>query len=349
MTRKIGFSIIIGFLLVAFMPANILAGSADIQKLYEAAKAEGEVIWHVFGPTGPWEPMVKEFEEKFPGVDVKPFGHSVSRMPARLITESQAGKLTLDIPIANPQAIGPLLERDMLLKEDWAKISPGLESEKLLMDGYFLNITDDPLVWVYNTDLVKKSEVPKSWDDLLDPKWKGHQISIRAMAGHLIGLYPRWRENPDEVIAYLKKLNKQEIQFAANLGEAFGRVANGECKLGIMRSNSFLNMKNDGAPVALCPIGPAVTTPTGNVLLKDVPHPNAARLLIGWIHSSEGAASAMKANNVGIITGPDSTPSARLLSKAGIKFIRVAITAEDCKDYNAFEKAGNAAMGWGKK
>lgn len=349
MTRKIGSLIIIGLLMVAFMPSNILAGPADIQKLYEAAKAEGEVIWHVFGPTGPWEPMVKEFEKKYPGIDVKPFGHSVSRMPARLITESQAGKLTLDIPSVNTQAIGPLFERDMLLKEDWAKISPGLEPQKVLMDGYFLNVTDDPLIWAYNTDLVKANEVPKSWDDLLDPKWKGHQISIRAMSGHLIGLYPKWRENPDDVIAFLNKFNKQEVQGAANLGEAFGRVANGECRLGVMRPNSFLNMKADGAPIEICPIGPAVTTPTGNVLLKGIPHPNAARLLLGWIHSAEGAAEGMKANNVGIITGPDSTPVAKLLDKTGIEFKRVAVSAEDCNDYNAFEKAANAPMGWGKK
>ena len=349
MTRKIGSLIIAGFLMVAFMPATNWAGPAEIQKLYEAAKAEGEVVWHVFGPTGPWEPIVKAFEKKYPGVDAKPFGHSVSRMPARLITESQAGRLTLDIPSANPQYIPPLLERNLLVKEDWVKFIPGLVTERILMDGYFLNVTDDPLVWVYNTDLVKRNEIPKSWDDLLDPKWKGHQISIRAMGGHLIGLYPRWRKNPDAVIAYLKKLNKQEIQGAANLGEAFGRVANGECKLGVFRSNSFINMKNDGAPIGLCPIGPSVTTPTGNVLLKDVPHPNAARLLLSWLHSPEGAAVSMKANKIGVITGPDSTPSARLLSGAGIKFIRVATTTEDCKDYMAFEKAANAAMGWGKK
>jgi len=349
MARRIAFFIIVGFIMVAFMPANNWAGPAEIQKLYVAAKAEGEVVWHVFGPTGPWEPIAKAFEEKYPGVDAKPFGHSVSRMPARLITESQAGNLTLDIPSANPQYILPLLKRNMLVKEDWAKIIPGLESERVLMDGYFLNVTDDPLVWVYNTDLVKKNEVPRNWDDLLDPKWKGYQISIRAMAGHLIGLYPRWRENPDEVIAYLKKFSKQELQGGANLGEVFRRVANGECKLGIFRSNSFINMKNDGAPIGLSLIGPAVTTPTGNILPKNIPHPNAARLLLSWLHSPEGAAVAVKAAKIGVITGSESTPSARLLKKAGIKFIRVATTGEECKNYMEFEKVANAVMGWGKK
>ncbi|MFW2369065.1 MAG: ABC transporter substrate-binding protein [Desulforhopalus sp.] len=333
----------------AMIPAKSGAGTMEIEKLYEAAKAEGEVVWHVFGPAGPWESVAKAFEEKYPGIDVKPFGHSVSRMPARLITEAQAGKLTVDVPSANPMYILPLLERDMLLKEDWGKIVPDLNPEVVLMDGYFLNETDDPLIWVYNTNLVKEDEVPKSWEDLLDPRWKGHQISVRAMAGQLIGLYPKWKENPDEVIAFLKKLNAQELQSAANLGEAFRRVATGECKVGIFRSNSYLKMKSDGAPIAIAPIGPAVTTPTGNILLKGAAHPNAARLLLSYLHSPEGAAVAAEAVKIGVITGPKSTPTAELLTSAGMKFERIANTLEECEDYMAFEKAANEAMGWGKK
>jgi iron(III) transport system substrate-binding protein len=349
MLKRTVYFIIVGFLLLAFMPSNNWAGPAEIQKLYEAAKAEGEVIWHVIGPAGPWEPVAKKFEEKYPGIKVKPFSHSLSAMPARLITEAQSGRITLDVASCNPQYITALIERGLLEKVDWSQIIQGFNSERLLMDGYLLNITDDPLFWGYNTDLVKKEDVPKSWNDLLDPKWKGHQISIRAMGEQLIGLYPQWLEKPDEVMTFLKKLQAQEIQGAANIGDAFRRVATGECKIGIFRSNEFLTMKNEGAPLGLCPIGPAVVTPTGNILPKNVPHPNAAKLLISWLHSTEGAAVIEEANNRAVITGPDSTNTAKFLSGAGIKFIRIANTAEECAKYLEFEKAANEAMGWGIK
>ena len=351
MTKKMVFRLTLIFFAAALISVNVWAqpGSAELQELYNAAKAEGEVIWHVIGPGGPWEPVAKMFAKKYPGIKVKPFSSSLSRMPARLITEAQSGKITLDVASCNPQYIIPLLERDLLVKLDWSKLIPGLNPDKVLMDGYFLNITDDPLFWVYNTDLVKENEAPKSWDDLLDPRWKGYKISIRAMAGQLIGLYPRWSEKPNEVIAYLKKLRDQEIQGAANIGDAMRRVASGECKVGIFRSNEFILMKEQGAPLGFCPIAPAVVTPTGNILPKGVPHPNAAKLLLSWIHSPEGAAEIKKANHRAVITGPDSSSSARVLHEAGVKFIRVANTAEECKEYMAFEKAANAAMGWGIK
>ena len=342
MTKKL-FATVICLSITLFSINGFAAPSESaIRELYQAAKAEGAVVWQVPGSVAMWKPVVKTFREKYPDIDLKVFSGNLSAMPARIITEARAGKLSLDLATSNPESMLPLIERDALEKFDPSATSD-LNPDILFMNGLLHNYGDTPLVWVYNTKLVSKKDVPRTKEDLLDPKWKGNKIGLRGIGKTVSWLLPEWRENPQKVVSYLEKLREQEIFWAARMFEQYKRVATGECMIGIYRTSGFFNMKKDGAPIALCPISPGVSTPTGAILPKGVQHPNAARFLLSWLDSSEGRTAL---DNIRFSPGDpcDASAVARLLCDNGIKHMRIATTAEGAKEYLNFQKDVTKAL-----
>jgi iron(III) transport system substrate-binding protein len=291
--------------------------------------------------------MAKAFEAKYPGIKVRTFSSRGSQMPARIITEAAAGKLSVDVgTCAGLDELLPLLERDLIASYDWTKISD-LNPEDMLFDGRLIPHHDAPMVWVYNPTLVAKKDIPRSWDDLLDPMWKGSKISIRTNANNLAGLYPAWQKDPEKVIQYLGQLRKQEIMPAPGGVMGASRVATGETPIGVVRSVLVPVFERKGTPLPLSPIGPAVASPFAfyTPKAKGVPHPNAARLFIGWTHTKEGMAAFVKAGR-----GPgapcDASTVAKLLCDNGIEFIRINKTIEGIKEFRKFVGEAAKAMGW---
>jgi iron(III) transport system substrate-binding protein len=236
-----------------------------------------------------------------------------------------------------------LIERDILEKYDPSK-TVDVRADTILMNGFFHTLGDSPLFWVYNTNFVPKSDVPRSWEDLLLPKFKGSKISLRRLAEHLSGLYPEWRKNPEKIIQYLKQLKTQEVMWAIRLQDANNKVANGECLIGVFRVDGYTRMKKEGAPIEIAPISPSAGSPTGGMLVKGVAHPNAARLFIAWMHSREGRAALDKVDS-GLAAPCDASAFARTLCDKGIKFALLSTTAEEVTAYLAFENAAAEALG----
>jgi ABC-type Fe3+ transport system substrate-binding protein len=157
-------------------------------------------------------------------------------------------------------------------------------------------------------------------------------------------MYLEWQKNPTKVIQYLEQLRKQEIMWASNTQEAYNRVATGECMVGVFRSNGFTKMKQDGAPIELAPISYAVSSPTGAILVEGVPHPNAARFLVSWLHSPEGR-GALEEIGFSLAEPCDASAFARVLCNTGIKFAQLSKTMEEAKKYLVFQDDAAKALG----
>jgi len=343
MKKKVS-AVVIGLAAMFLAVASFAATSPQaLQDLEKAAKAEGQFIWQVPGTTDNWQPVADKFQAKYPEIKVLVFAASSAAMPARIITEARVKRFTFDLASANPEWVLPLIERDLLEKYDPSKLTD-VRPNTIIMSGLFHNFGDSPLFWVYNTNLVSKNDVPRTWNDLLHPRFKGSKISLRRLAQHLSGLYPEWRKTPDRIIQYLKQLKAQEIMWAIRLQDANNRVANGESLIGVFRTDGFTRMKKEGAPIEIAPISPAVGSPSGGMLVKGVAHPNAARLFIVWLHSPEGRA-ALDTVDSSQAAPCEASPFARVLCDKGIKFILSSTTIEEVKEYLAFEKAAAEALG----
>ena len=151
----------------------------------------------------------------------------------------------------------------------------------------------------YNTNLVKPGEVPKSFEDLLDPKWKGKI----AWSGTVIGamLFITGVRNfmgEEKALAYLQKLAKQDIVPIASANRVVvDRVMAGEYALCL---DAFLHhpiiSARKGAPVAPLPLDPVLTVVSSVMLPKAPPHPYAAMLFIDYLLSKDGQAKLQGAD-----------------------------------------------------
>jgi len=347
MIKKTVFIII--YLSVVLFSINGFTAPSEraIQDLYQDAKKEGKLLWQVLGSASNWKVVVDAFEAKYPGIKVTAFSAVSSRMPARIITEAAARKLSVDVGICSGvDEMLPLLERDLLDSYDWAKISD-LNPEDILFDNRLILYHDNPMIWVYNPKLVLKKDLPRSWEELLDPKWKGNKLSVRTNGNNLAGLFPTWQKNPQKVIHYLEQLRKQDIMPAPSGVVAFSRVASGETPIGLVRSTLVPIFKKRGTSLQLCPIGPAVASPFAlyTPKTKGIQHPNAAKLFIGWATTKE-AMEALVSTGRGFATPCDASPVAQLLCDNGIELIRICKTIEEIKQFREFINEADRAMGW---
>jgi iron(III) transport system substrate-binding protein len=295
-------------------------GGDSLPKLYEAARTEGKLLWQYLGAIEPQQPVVNAFNARFPGVTLTIFSLAATDAPTRIITESKAGRLSMDVSSQFPYFASPLLERDLLVKYDWTQL--GISGSDIMLDGAFVSINDAAPVWVYNTNLVSAKEVPKTWDDLLAPKWKGSKISLRGTTTPFTPLFFEWRNNPQKVVDYLKKLQGQEVLAGKRNAEVAGRIANGECPIGSLPLSIYIDIMKGGAPVRLAPISPSAGSPSGVVIPKGAPHPNAAKLFIGWLFTPE-ARKILYEMGEGPATPCDASVAAKMLCENNIKFVSI--------------------------
>jgi iron(III) transport system substrate-binding protein len=157
------------------------------------------------------------------------------------------------------------------------------------------------LTTTYNTDLVSEADAPKTFEDLLDPRWKGKMVwsDTRGISGPpgFIGnvLQTMGQEKGME---YLRKLATQDI--AANPGSqraAIDTVIAGQYEIGLMTYNHHaLISAGKGAPIAWVKMEPLVANLGAISLIKGAPHPNAAKLFLEYFYSKEGAEVIRDAN-----------------------------------------------------
>ncbi len=314
-----------------------------IKELYQAAKTEGRVIYQVPHAESIMKPLNDAFQAKYPDIKISIFSYSSGRMGTRIITEARAGKLTLDVAITRPQYCLPLLERDLLLKYDWTRL--GVPSEEILLDGSFVSMYENPYVWMRNKNLVSEAQQPKTWEDVLDPRWKGFKIILRSSVTTFAPLFPIWKKDRQKAVDYLERLKKQETIPSARVVEMVIKVATGEVPIGRPSLGTMLDRMKVGAPLAICPIDPTADFPYGAVVPKGVPHPNAAKFFIAWLGSPEGK-DAWGKIGYGLASPPEASYLARVLADNNIKYIRLS-TVEDVLLFEGeFSKMVLNIMGW---
>jgi iron(III) transport system substrate-binding protein len=167
------------------------------------------------------------------------------------------------------------------------------------------DVTDPDSYWVgtnyfvnnvaINTDLVPAADAPHQWSDLLDPKWKGKMAwgsSQSSSAGPgFIGLMLKdlGEEKGTAFIAAMAKQNIAGIPVAAR--QVLDQVIAGEYAVGLMTFNHHAVISARlGAPVKWLPFSPSLVTVNTASILKDAPHPNAAKLFLDFMVSDEGQA-----------------------------------------------------------
>jgi len=138
----------------------------------------------------------------------------------------------------------------------------------------------------FNTKLVKKQDVPKTYEGLLDPKWKGQKIGVDTSAGILHALMPVWGK--EKSIAYFRQLAAQNPVPKDSTSLIAQLLGAGEMPLAIGSAHLYELFSRKGAPVDWIPLEPAVVRVIPTTLGAKSRHPNAAKLLYDYLIAREG-------------------------------------------------------------
>ncbi len=257
--------------------------------LIEAAKKEGKIVWYTAVDINVAEALAKKFEAKYPGVAVKVERTGGERIYQRVGQETASKIYAVDVLHSSDAAHFIVWKRDGLLTpfvpEDVAKHFPAEHKDP---DGMFASWRVYLSVIAYNTNLVKAEDAPKSYADLLDPKWVGKMVKSHPgysgstmTATHQISRDLGWE--------YLEKLSKQKIMQVQSASDPPKKLALGERAVMADGVDYLLYlMKDKGQPVEVVYAKegtPLIIGPSG--VAKNAPNPNAARLFHLWSFTAE--------------------------------------------------------------
>lgn len=282
------------------------APSPALQELAAAAVKEGRLLIYDALPAETMEPVFAAFRAKYPeiAIDYVNAGGATGII-ARVAQESRAGAQTADVVPLATESVGGLEEtigiRTVLQAVDW----PSLGVPAGLVAAY--PNPEDQIAVKYNSGLwsiiYNKDEVSSDlkWNDLLDPKWKG-KVGLSQTLSIWVNLSRKWGEQ--QVVDYMTKLiNEQEARIFGRTSEIVPAVSSGELAVAVVQRHSALPSIDSGAPVAVSATDDVVVN-SGTLIGVPVhaAHPNAAKLFIAWLVSSEGQTVYDKATRRGLLS-----------------------------------------------
>jgi len=260
----------------------------DRQRLLEdGAKAEGSLVYYTSNSTQ--EAIAAEFMKKYPFVKVQTLRAQDTDLRRRLSEEYQANNVQADILEVLATGMAQFQLQGILL-EYW---TPELASydESTMSKGknggvYYLGDREGYTVLGYNTKLVSAADAPKTYDDLLNPKWKGKMaVATSSLSVEWVGTMVE-AKGAD----FVNKLKAQDIK-AQNVSVAalLNLVISGEVPLSPTIGISNVELaKQSNASVAWVALEPVHTTLGATGILTKARHPNAAVLFMDFIHSQAG-------------------------------------------------------------
>jgi iron(III) transport system substrate-binding protein len=253
----------------------------DWSKVVEAAKKEGHVVlYSAFVGLATHQQLKKEFEATY-GITVDILEARASEVRERIRIEQTAGRFSADVSENGRTTTTLQIAQDHVFDPYGPLPSRGhLRPE---FHGGEIRLPIFAIVYgiLVNTRLVKPEDEPKSWLDLADPRWKGKILSddFRALGGGGVLFYVLEEHFGRD---FMEKLAKQDIKFSREIPANERRIARGELPIYIPDSlTSIPELK--GLPVKL--VAPKEGLPYIGydlALLKNAPHPNAARLLMEY-------------------------------------------------------------------
>jgi iron(III) transport system substrate-binding protein len=251
-----------------------------IKKLIEGARTEGSLVWYAPDREELTELRIQLFKEIYPDA-IRKFVTPRIRsdvMIDRLLTEERAGKYQADVVwIRLPQV--PVMLREGLLAK-YVAIEDGQIPQRLKIGSEWRSLGNRLFHIMYNTKIVAANDAPKSWQDLLDPKWKGKLILDDASYDWFVGMLDYMGEAKG--LEYMKKLAGNGLQIQQRRSNVENMVSAGEVPIMVTNSGtSTADRAAQGEPVAFVKDPrPPIAYGEGLSIMRNTTHPHAAALFI---------------------------------------------------------------------
>ncbi len=275
-------------LLTILLAAPLRANTHET--LIEGAKKEGSLVLYTSMTVEQAQKLNDAFRVKYPFLQVQMFRAVGERLLTKIMTETQAGRFDFDVVQSAETQAYFLKKRNLLAKylsPELKNLQPGFFDS----EGFWAAIYMMPNVIGYNTRMIKRSEVPVSDEDLLNPKWRG-----KIGMDHTKPEWFSWklkRLGQEKGLAYMKRLGTQEFKLYSGLTIITGLLAAGEFPLVL---NTYIHNAEDakrkGAPVDWLAQDPVFTKFQPIGVAAKAPHPNAAKLFVDFMLSKRDKESS---------------------------------------------------------
>jgi iron(III) transport system substrate-binding protein len=315
----------------AVIAAATYTGADRTARLIEGAKKEGnQLTIYTSAPTDDMAVFIGAFEKKY-GIKVKVWRSGSENVLQRAVTEGRAGRFEPDVIDTN----GPELEslhREQMLQAVKTPFLADLIKPAILPHGEWISSRLNIFTQAYNTTQIKPADLPKTYYDLLNPKWKG-KLGVEA-------------EDTDWFASVVMELGEAKgLQLFRDIVKTNGisvrkghtllanLVASGEVPMSLTIYNyKAEQLHSKGAPIQWFAISPAFARPNGIGMLRRAPHPNAAALYFDFM-LGDAQQIMLKLNYV-----PTSKKADTPLNKMPLKFVDPKVTLDENEKWTSLYK-----------
>ncbi|MBM2832655.1 MAG: iron transporter substrate-binding protein [Dehalococcoidia bacterium] len=312
------------------------------QQVIEAAKKEGQVVVWTNTITD-LDRIKKQFNEKYPFIELKVWDARSVEILAKLAEEAKAGKFTADFVTTTENDTIDLRELGIIQSYAWPAVTRTWTNQP--KDDFYRVHIANLRVHGFNTNLISPQEVPKTWDDLKDAKWRGRTMVSNSGDENPLDMAYVWGEGGKLNWEKSEKFWTDVVQNTRPLvvrGYPMEMIAAGERPLFISAASITLQALIDrGAPLNYAPLSPVVAVNFAMSVPKNPPHPNAARLFVENISAAEGLLTWSEANR-SLVFDPVVAKQSRIhkiVAERGITYVPIPadiLTDENMKRSSEF-------------
>jgi len=259
----------------------------SLSDLVEGAKKEGKlVVWDT--TRGKGKEHFRAFEKKYPFIKVEQALVHSDEVVQKITMEQRAGRSpTADVIACNSVSYEQGKVDGVFTSFPWRKVFKDIPAQAIDKDNFGVGAYGNIWTMAYNTKLVAKDKLPKSYDDLLNPEWRGKlAVDIRVNPWSYIASSGGWTLEKTE--AYVKKLKDNQPKFGRG-GTAIAQLLiAGDFQIAPVYLFNIIEARKTGAPIDWIPMEPIGGNIAGRAIPKGAPRINSAVLYVAWLVSPEG-------------------------------------------------------------
>jgi iron(III) transport system substrate-binding protein len=254
------------------------------KKLIEGAKKEGDMVWYTNSGIENATRYIQAFRKNFPFINAQVWRAKTRQVTQRAISEANAGKYLVDVIKPSTDLLPPMLEKNLLGKYETPIRAIYPAHAKSV---YYTSMNYAFRVFGFNPRKLNRKDAPKSWEELLQPKWKGEILFDESSLEEVMALLGAWGK--EKTVNYTTKLSQQQLLIRVGRDTTTQMMMAGEAPLAVTTyayNNEGLRAQNapvdwiaeDLIPVLLYPL----------TMARNAPHPYAAALFYDFLLSEEG-------------------------------------------------------------
>jgi len=257
------------------------SGADRSERLIAGARKEGELM--IYSSLTPDDQLrlASDFKARY-GVTLRFWRGSQTNILQRVLTETRGGRFEFDALETNSPQIEAMAREKLLQKMNSPFVDQVLLPQTLPPHGEWTPDRLNLLVYAYNTDALKRADLPKTWPQLLEPKWKRRLGMESTNVEWFAALVESMGEK--QGLELFRRLGDNGVAVRTGHTHSTGRVIAGEIPvmLGVF-SHDVDRMKAKGAPVDWFVLPPAVVLPSAVAVSRRATHPHAAALFYDYM------------------------------------------------------------------